>query len=94
MDTISPVILTSRVAQEHFNKIKADHEQLLQGMQAQAQRVTQFNADKDARQQEAMLQAQDQQAKQEKELKDSETKRLEAENKAKELAIKQAALML
>lgn len=93
-NTFSPIVITSKTANQHLNGIKNQHSELIQGMQQQSARVSQFNADK-----QLQMQAQDQQAKAEqqasqKQQMDSQAKILEQQNKAQELAIKQQALSM
>lgn len=101
MDTISPVVITSKAADEHINTIKMQHSDLLQGMQDQQTRVTQYHAQKQADfQAEQQVQRDQQQQEKEnnininKQNAESQAKILAEQNKAKELEIKQQALSM
>lgn len=48
METFSPVVITSKPATEHLNKIKAEHADVLTGIQNQSLKVEQYNMQKDA----------------------------------------------
>lgn len=101
MDSINPIVLTSKQATDHLNKIKVEHSDLLTGIQNQAMKVEAYN------QQKALeRQNQDQMNKElgisnkklemddQKMTMEAETKKLAEQNKAKELEIKQAALSM
>ena len=94
MDSFSPIVITSRIANKHFNDIRSQHGDIVKGMQDQALRVSQFNADKEMKSQMEMQQKRENETNQQKLQMDAETKRLEQENKQRELEIKQAALAL
>lgn len=46
MDSISPVVISPRPAQDHLNMIKGQHADILTGIQNQAMKIAQFNANK------------------------------------------------
>lgn len=92
MDTTKPIVITAKAAENHLNTIKADHAERVQGIQDQAMRVSQIKLQQD--QQRQMEQQASMVAKNEsdKQTMEGQAKILEQQNKAQELAIKQAAL--
>lgn len=101
MDNISPTVITSKAAQNHLNDIKFQHADILTGIQNQAVKVADYNAQKEAQRQIDEQQKQVQQSEAQKTAfdnkkiqMDAETKNLEAQNKAKELEIKSQALTM
>lgn len=94
MDKFSPIIITSKAAESHLNDIKAQHSDIVAGIQAQASRVANFHAENESKRQSENMQNQTNQMENDKQKMDAETKKLEAENKAKELSIKEQALYL
>ena len=65
MDTFTPIVITSKKADEHLATIRAKHADILQGMQNQAQRVSAYNQakvqseqDRQMKTEEARVQAQ------------------------------------
>lgn len=94
MDKFSPVVITSKAASQDLNKIKGEHADIIQGIQDQSVKVANYNAEQAARK-AAQFQT-DQASKQnnDKLQADAEAKRLEAQNKSRELDIKQQALSL
>jgi len=83
MDQIKPIVITSRIADDHLNKIRAEHTSILEGMDAQKVKVDNFNQNRIMQQtQQAAQQAQ------------SQKDQLEADRKMKELEIKAAALSM
>ncbi len=79
----SPAVITSKMADDHYNMIKANHSDILKGIQDQAVKVQQYNMQKDMDRQQKEAQA-------------AETMKnqLEQEQKQQELAIKAAALSM
>lgn len=108
MDNFSPIIVTSKQATDHLEKIKAEHADILTGIQNQKVKVEQYKQKKLVEQQNKQMQDKeiqdkqmqdqqkqsDQQDKIKKDQIDAETKRLAEQNKAKELDIKAQALTL
>jgi len=82
MDEFSPVVITSRVAEEDFLKIKKGHSDILNSMQDQAVRVREYETQKAQQTMQEQMRS-DEQAKQ----------AAESDRKTKELEIKQAALL-
>lgn len=82
-NSFSPIVITSKAADNHLNDIKSQHADLLQGMQSQAEKIILFNQQKQA-QRVVDQQRSDTLAKES----------AESDRKTKELEIKQAALML
>lgn len=83
MDKINPVVITSKPAVDHLNKIKLEHSDIINNIQNQALKVQQYNIQKEAKLAEKATQdatiAKDQ---------------AETERKNKELSIKEQALTL
>lgn len=48
MESISPTIISSKPAERHLDKIRAEHSTLLDSMATQAARVKQFNLQRDS----------------------------------------------
>lgn len=91
---VSPAVITSKLADKHLNGIRSTHASVVQGLTDQSVRVANYNA-----QRLAEKQAQDTQMKQDKiasdkVMMDAQTKQMEAENKRRELDIKQQALSM
>lgn len=81
MDEFSPVVITSKLAEDDFLKIKKGHGDILTSMQDQAVRVKEYETQK-AQETLATQMRNDEQAKQ----------AAESDRKTKELEIKQAML--
>jgi len=91
---ITPLVITSKAAQEHLDGIKISHSKLLQDMQDQSTRVSQFTAEKDAKRQVSEQEAQRVNMENEKSKMEADNSRLEQENKRRELDIKAQALSM
>jgi len=94
MDNINPTVITSKMAQDHLNEIKIAHSDVLTGMANHAIKVQNFNQQKQQEQMQNEQQTKVNQDANQKAMADAATKKLEAENKAKELQIKQQALSM
>lgn len=91
---ITPLVLTSKAAQEHLDGIKLDHATLLQGITDQSNKVSQFKAEQDSKKQMDMQETQRATMEQEKTKMEADNSRLEQENKRRELEIKAQALSM
>lgn len=94
MDSISPIVITSNAADKDLNKIRAQHADLVQGIQSQSERVANFNMQRDQQKQVQDQQNQAHQLETQKVQMDSTAKQMEALNKQKELDIKAQALAM
>lgn len=92
MDKISPIVITAKKAEDHLNGIKVQHADIVNGIQMQSMKVAQFNADKEAKDAIDRQQKEATTMENNKQQMESQTKILAEQNKAKELAIKEAAL--
>lgn len=88
----SPAVITSRKAQDHFDDIKFQHTNILQGMQEQSMKVAQFNSEKQAQQQIVDQETKASKMENDKMNLEGQAKILEQQNKAQELAIKQQTI--
>lgn len=94
MDTIKPIVITGKAAENHLNTIKNQHADMVQGIQDQSMRVAEFNANRQMQQQQANQEAKAAKTESDKQAMEGQAKILEQQNKAQELAIKQQALAL
>jgi hypothetical protein len=94
MDTLKPIVVTAKKAEDHLNKIKVEHSDMLQGMNDQSLRVTQLKSERDNQKQVADQEQKASKMESDKANLDGQARILEQQNKAQELAIKQQALSL
>jgi len=97
--TISPIILTSKPAQKHLDKIRVEHSTILDSIQNHQMMNEQFNREETANKQIEENQNFQRETNDKKMSADNEKGKIEAEtrrlseiNKQKELAIKEQAL--
>ena len=88
MKTLYPSVVTSKVAQNHYDDIKVKHDDILKGMQIQNMKVDNFNMMKGV--ENDKLAQNDMVAQKEKN--ESQLKRQEIDQKNRELEIKRLAL--
>ena len=94
MDSYSPIVITSKLAENHLNSIKAKHADILQGMQAQAQKIATFNQEKAQQAQMENERSASMKMENDKAAIDAQTRMLEQQNKQRELDIKAQALSI
>lgn len=83
MDKINPVVITSKQADTHLNKIRSEHTDVLRGLQDQAVKVQEYNQQKEiSRKEQEAIDT------------ENESKQLEQINKSRELEIKANALAI
>lgn len=93
MNPITNPVVNSKVADKHFDDVRNQHTDILNGMRDQSLRVTIYNASKEEERNQRMIQQNqmnsDNQIKQE----EVQNARMELQNKQQELEIKRQALM-
>ncbi len=93
-EKFSPTIINSKKAQDHLNKIRGEHSNLLTGIQNQSLRVQQFNQQRQLQQQEESLR----QGEIDKEFRATQAAQqkesMQNDLKTKELEIKRQALLM
>lgn len=92
--TFSPIVINSKAAQKDLNSIKAQHTDIVQGIQDQALKVANYTIEQNAKKEIETQQKQTSEIDNQKSMADAEVKRMDAENKRRELDIKQQALSL
>jgi septal ring factor EnvC (AmiA/AmiB activator) len=88
MNTYSPIIINAKKAQEHYNKVKMEHADILTGLENQRLQVEKYN-------QQQMVEKQNQaniQREQEEKQMQTQKDMLEHQRKMEELEIKRQAL--
>jgi len=90
----SPITITSKLAKKHLLDIKSKHFDMIQGMQDQALRVQQLNTEKETNQRTIDTENKTNQIETDKNNQANEMKKLEMENKRRELDIKAQALQM
>lgn len=90
--TIKTGIVTSRVADQHYEKIKAEHANLLTGIQNQSLRLQALNSQRLMQERDQANIDADRRAQLRKEQMTFDAQKMQADLKNRELSIKQAAL--
>lgn len=88
MNTFSPIVITSRKAQDHYNKVKIEHADILTGMENQRLQVEKYNQQQAVEKQNQAIMQKEQQEKEMQTQKDM----LEHQRKMEEIEIKRQAL--
>lgn len=94
MDKINPIILNAKVAEDHLGMIKAQHTEILNGLNQQSLRSQAYNQQKDMEKKEQMV-TDTENAKQFREQQDkNQRESADRDLKIKELEIKRQALTM
>jgi len=88
----SPII-TSKMADQHFQKIKVEHSNILQGMQNQSVKIAEMNKQKAIEAEQTRQMNAEREASMKKDQMAFDKEKMTADLKTKELEIKRAALL-
>ena len=94
METFSPIVINSKKAQDHYNDIKSQHNDIVRGIQDQLLKVSAINSEKQAANMAETERKESMKMESDKVRMDNEVRILDAKNKSRELDIKEQALTL